>query len=113
MSQALAIDGGTPVRRRPYPQWPVWDKREVEAVSDVVTSGQWWAPPGTQVKAFEREFAQAHDAAHAIAVANGSIALEVALRAAGIDWGDEVITSPYTFIATANTPLLLPIPRCW
>ncbi len=112
MSQALAIDGGTPVRRRPYPQWPVWDEREVEAVSDVVTSGQWWAPPGTQVKAFEREFAQAHDAAHAIAVANGSIALEVALRAAGIDWGDEVITSPYTFIATANTPLLVgAIPR--
>lgn len=112
MPQALAIDGGTPVRHRPFPRWPVWDQREVEAVSDVVTSGQWWAPPGTQVKTFEQEFAKAHDAAHGVAVANGSVALEVALRAAGIDWGDEVITTPYTFIATANTPLLVgAIPR--
>jgi len=112
MPQVLAVDGGTPVRRRPFARWPVWDEREIQAVSDVVSSGQWWAPPGTQVKAFEHAFAEVHDAAYAIAVANGSIALEVALRAAGIDWGDEVITSPYTFIATANTPLLVgAIPR--
>jgi dTDP-4-amino-4,6-dideoxygalactose transaminase len=112
MPQVLAMDGGIPVRSRPYPRWPVWDEREIQAVSDVVSSGQWWAPPGTQVKALECEFAEAHDAAHAVAVANGSIALEVTLRAAGIDWGDEVITSPYTFIATANTPLLVgAIPR--
>jgi len=112
MPQVLAVDGGTPVRRRPFARWPVWDEREIQAASDVVSSGQWWAPPGTQVKAFEHAFAEVHDAAYAIAVANGSIALEVALRAAGIDWGDEVITSPYTFIATANTPLLVgAIPR--
>ncbi|MGC9360712.1 MAG: DegT/DnrJ/EryC1/StrS family aminotransferase [Anaerolineae bacterium] len=112
MPQGLAVDGGTPVRSKAFPRWPVWDEREIQAVSDVVSSGQWWAPPGTQVKALEREFAEAHDAAYAVAVANGSIALEVTLRAAGIDWGDEVITSPYTFIATANTPLLVgAIPR--
>jgi len=112
MSQTLAIDGGTPTRNTPYPRWPTWDQREVEAVSGVVNSGQWWSRGGPQVTTMEKEFAQAHDAKHAIAVCNGSIAIEVALRAAGIDWGDEVITTPYTFIATANTPLLVgAIPR--
>jgi len=112
MPQQLAIDGGAPLRSRPFPRWPVWDQREVEAITDVVNSGRWWSQSGDNVSAMEVEFAQAHDAKHAIAVCNGSIAIEVALRAAGIDWGDEVITTAYTFIATANTPLLVgAIPR--
>jgi dTDP-4-amino-4,6-dideoxygalactose transaminase len=108
----LAIDGGAPIRNRPWPAWPVWDGAELAALTDTLHSGQWWAPPGSQVHAFEREFAAYHEAGHAVACTNGSAALEVALRAGGVDWGDEVITTPYTFIATASACLLVgAIPR--
>lgn len=112
MNTRLAIDGGTPVRTRPWPAWPVWDEREEKALAETLRSGVWWAPPGTQVQALEREFAAYHEARHGIACTNGSAALEIALRAAGVDWGDEVITTPYTFIATASACLLVgAIPR--
>ena len=108
----LAIDGGAPMRRRPFPEWPQWDEREERALLDVVRSGQWWSIGGTQVEALQREFAAAHEARFGVAVTNGSAALEVCLRAAGLEWGDEVITTPYTFIATANACLLVgAIPR--
>ncbi len=108
----LAIDGGAPLRRRPFPDWPQWDEREERALLDVVRSGQWWSIGGTQVEALQREFAAAHEARFGVGVANGSAALEVCLRAAGLEWGDEVITTPYTFIATANACLLVgAIPR--
>lgn len=107
MSEKLAIDGGTPLRTRPYPDWPQWDEREERALVAVLRSGAWWAPGGTQVKEFEREFAAYHDARFGVAVTNGSAALEICLRAANIDWGDEIITTPYTFIATANSCLLV------
>jgi dTDP-4-amino-4,6-dideoxygalactose transaminase len=108
----LALDGGVSVRTTPYPQWPQWDMREEQALLAVLHSGNWWRVEGTQVKAFEREFAAAHDADYGIAVTNGSAALEVCLRAADLKWGDEVITTPYTFIATATACLLVGvIPR--
>jgi len=112
MTEKLAVDGGTPLRVRPYPTWPQWDEREETALVDALRSGQWWAPGGTHVKRFESEFATHHDARYGVAVTNGSAALEVCLRAARIDWGDEVITTPYTFIATASSCLLVgAIPR--
>ena len=107
MSTKLAIDGGTPLRTEPYPSWPQWDEQEEAALLGTLRSGQWWAPGGSQVKALEKEFAAYHDARYGVAVPNGSVALEVCLRAAGIDWGDEVITTPYTFIATAGSCLLV------
>lgn len=108
----LAIDGGAPLRRRAFPDWPQWDEREERALLDVVHSGQWWSIGGTQVEALQREFAAAHEARFGVGVANGSAALEVCLRAASLEWGDEVITTPYTFIATANACLLVgAIPR--
>jgi dTDP-4-amino-4,6-dideoxygalactose transaminase len=112
MSTTLAIDGGTPLRSAPYPSWPQWGAEEERAVLDVLHSGHWWAPEGTQVKGLEAEFAAYQDARHAVAVTNGSAALEVCLMAAGLGWGDEVVTTPYTFIATANACLLVgAIPR--
>lgn len=112
MTEKLAVDGGAPLRARPYPTWPQWDEREEAALVEVLRSGQWWARGGTQVKQFEKEFATHHHARYGVAITNGSAALEVCLRAAGIDWGDEVITTPYTFIATASSCLLVgAIPR--
>ena len=57
---------------------------------------------GPNVGAFETEFARYHGVAHAVGVASGTDALELGLRAAGVEAGDEVITSPFTFIATAE-----------
>lgn len=108
----LALDGGAPLRDKPFPSWPQWTDEEARALESVLRSGAWWMPPGTQVKALEAEFAAFQQARYGIAVTNGSAAIEVALRAANIDWGDEVITTPYTFIATANSCLLVgAIPR--
>ncbi|MHB1356490.1 MAG: DegT/DnrJ/EryC1/StrS family aminotransferase [Anaerolineae bacterium] len=108
----LAIDGGTPQRTAHFPRWPQWDTHEEEALLATLRSGGWWAPGGSQVFALEKEFAAYHDAQYGVAVTNGSAALEVCLRASGVDWGDEVITSPYTFIATASSCLLVgAIPR--
>ena len=112
MSDKLAIDGGPPLRSHPYPEWPQWGEDERANLLDTLQSGAWWSQEGDQVTALEREFAAAHDARYGVGVTNGSAALEVCLRAAGIDWGDEIITAPYTFIATANACLLVgAIPR--
>ena len=108
----LAIEGGAPLRERPYPSWPQWDEAEERALLDALHSGGWWAPAGSHVKAFEEAFARQHDARYGVAVASGSAALQVSLQAARIDWGDEVITTSYTFIATASSCLLAgAIPR--
>jgi dTDP-4-amino-4,6-dideoxygalactose transaminase len=103
----LAILGGTPVRTEPYPDWPVFDERDVQAVSDVVRSGQWGGHPypGPQTREFLSRFAEMQGGGYPVAVANGTLTLEVALRAAGIGWGDEVIVPAYTFQATAVGPL--------
>lgn len=107
---ALAIHGGTPVRDttvRPWPAWPVWDSREEEALLRVLHSGKWGSHTGTEVHAFEEEFARFQDARYGICNVNGTASLEIALRAAGIAAGDEVIMPPYTFIATATSVLMV------
>ncbi len=101
----LAIAGGEPIRRRPFPLWPVWDHTEVEAVQAVVESGRWGALHGTEVTQFETEFAAYQQAAQGIAVTNGTVALKLALTAAGVGVGDEVIMPGYTFVATATAAL--------
>jgi dTDP-4-amino-4,6-dideoxygalactose transaminase len=112
MTETLAIDGGSPVRTAPYPSWPQWDVQEEQALLETLRSGVWWSYEGTQAAALEREFAAYHEAGYGVSCTNGSAALEICLRAAGVDWGDEVITTPYTFIATASACLLVgAIPR--
>jgi len=104
----LAINGGKRVRTTPLgKQWPIRDDREVEALTDVVQSGTWGCTSGTKVKAFEKAFAEFCGAKHAICLTNGTAALEVALRAAGVGPGDEVIVPPYTFIATASAVVMI------
>lgn len=101
----LAIAGGEPVRRTSFPHWPIWSQEEVDAVRAVVESGRWGAQQGEEVRQFEAEFGAYHDATHAIAVTNGTVALKLALTAAGIGVGDEVIMPGYTFVATATAAL--------
>lgn len=101
----LALNGGTKTRTTPWHPWPIWDETEERAILEVLHSGQWWAIGGRKVPEFEEAFARFQQARFAIAVTNGTAALEVALRALGIGCGDEVIVPPYTFIATASSVL--------
>ncbi|MGH3835146.1 MAG: DegT/DnrJ/EryC1/StrS family aminotransferase [Pseudonocardiaceae bacterium] len=101
-STRLAIDGGTPVCPDALPTWPRFDRQDATTAADVLLSGRvnYWT--GEHGRAFEREFAQWAGAPHAVAVANGTVALEIALRALGVGAGDEVIVPSATFIATAS-----------
>ena len=98
----LAIDGGTPIRRAAPPNWPVFDADEIASVVATLQSGKVNQWTGDRVQAFEREFAQSLDRPHAIAVTNGTVALETMLRAYDIGPGDEVIVTPRSFIASAS-----------
>ena len=98
----LAIRGGTPVRTEPYPVWPQLDERDIAAVTEVLREGQLggFPEPGPRAARFAAGFASYQGAAHGIVMANGTITMEVALKALGIGWGDEVIIPALTFSAT-------------
>jgi dTDP-4-amino-4,6-dideoxygalactose transaminase len=103
----LAILGGTPTRTEPYPEWPAHDRRDVEAVTRVVESGRWggYPYPGPESAEFARRFAEMQGGGDAVLMVNGTVTMEVALRALNIGWGDEVIVPAYTFQATATAPM--------
>jgi dTDP-4-amino-4,6-dideoxygalactose transaminase len=98
----LALHGGTPVRTEPFPSWPIFGEEEERCLIRALRSGKWGKMAGNEVTRFEQQFAQYHQAKHGVAVVNGTVALRVALMAAGIRAGDEVIVPPFTFIATAS-----------
>lgn len=98
----LAINGGSKAVTGGFPGWPIWDESDCQAVVDVVRSGQWWSVGGTKVPEFERTFAEYQGAKYGVCVPNGTISLLVALQAVGVKAGDEVIVTPYTFIASAS-----------
>jgi dTDP-4-amino-4,6-dideoxygalactose transaminase len=100
----LAINGGSPIRTSPFPAWPIFDEQEERAVVDVVKSGK-WGLDGTKIPEFQKIFADYQSAKHGICVANGTVSLIVALKAADVKYGDEVIVPPYTFMATASAVL--------
>lgn len=106
-NELLTLLGGTPVRQEPYPEWPVVDERDIEAVTKVIKSGRWGgAPyPGPYTAKFAEGFAAMQGGGFAVAMANGTVTMEVALRAANIGWGDEVIVPAYTFQATAGAAI--------
>lgn len=101
----LAISGGTPVRTKPFPSWPVFGAPEEEALLRVLRSGRWGRSDGGEVEQFENEFAAYAGVSHAVAVTSGTTALRIALLACGLDAGDEVVVPPYTFQATATSVL--------
>ena len=82
--------------------WPLFDEEEVEAAARVLRSGKvnYWT--GEEGKLFEREFSAFAGCEHAIALSNGTVALECALKALGVGAGDEVVTTSRTFIASAS-----------
>lgn len=102
--EKLAINGGTPVRNNKIFYGRQWiDEKDVEAVSKVLTSD--YITCGPMVTKFEKRLADYTGAKYAVAVSNGTAALHCACIAAGIGKGDEVITTPLTFAASANCVL--------
>lgn len=107
----LALFGGSPVRATPFPRYPIIGDAEKRAVMEVMDSGTLSGfhanfLGGPRVRAFEAEFAAFFGARHAIAVNSGTAALHVALAAAGVAPGDEVVVPCYTFTATASAVLM-------
>lgn len=91
---------------RGFAPWPFHDLEEIEVVGRVLHSGRtnYWT--GEEGRAFEREFAAACACKHGVAVANGTLALELALYALAIGPGDEVVVTPRSFMASAGTVVL-------
>ncbi len=90
----------------PFRGWPVFEPDEIQAVTQVLQSGKvnYWT--GTEARELEREYAEYLGVKHAIALHNGTLALELALHAFGIGAGDEVITTTRTFIASASAAVM-------
>ncbi len=100
---ALAIHGGAQAARDlRLPAWPEFDVQEEEAVLTALRSRRWCRLSGSEVQTFEQAFAEYHDAEHAVAVSNGTVALELALIACGIKPGNEILVPATTFIASAS-----------
>ena len=104
MSDGLAINGGAPVRERllPYGR-QVIDDADIHAVIKTLRGD--WLTTGPTVETYEKAFAAQVSAEHAVAFSSGTAALHAAMAVAGIGPGDEVITTPMTFAATANAAL--------
>ncbi len=108
MLRPIDPDDDSPLRAqlvvpaREWPSWPCFAADEVTAAAEVLSSGKvnYWT--GEHGRAFEREFAAHHEVEHAIALANGTLALELALGALGVGPGDDVVVPARTFIATAS-----------
>ena len=88
------------------PPWPVFEADELAAVEAVLRSGRvnYWT--GDQCKLFERAWSDQHGGMHSLAMANGSLTLDTALRVLGVGAGDEVIVSPRSYVASAMCAVL-------
>src|SRR5579864_9353084 len=104
--EELAIEGGAAVRSTPFAPWPHFEAEEIEAAVRVLRSGaiNYWT--GVEGRRFEEEFAHHAGCRYGVAVANGTVALELALHALEIGVGDEVIVPSRTFIASSSCAVL-------
>ena len=101
----LALFGGDPVRKTPFFTWPrVVDGQQEKLINTLVNDS--WGIGSESIRELEDKFALFHEAKSCIAVNTGTNALWVALKAAGVSFGDEVIIPAYTFIATATAVLM-------
>ncbi|NHJ20710.1 MAG: DegT/DnrJ/EryC1/StrS family aminotransferase [Candidatus Lokiarchaeota archaeon] len=93
--------------RKNFPKWPIYNDEDIEALTNVINSGNWWcgapgAHQGNNVWAFQEEFSKLQGAKYCVAVCNGTVAIEAALMGLDIGLGDEVIVPDYTFVASAS-----------
>lgn len=100
----LAINGGKPVRKKPFPSWPIFGKAEEKALIEVLRSGK-WGIGGEKNAEFSQAYAKWLGVRRVVACTNGTAAIEIALRAVGVKPADEVIVPSYTFVATASSVL--------
>ncbi len=102
----LDINAERPFRTRPFAPWPYLTEDEIEVVVTTLRSGRinYWT--GNEGHLFEEEFARFAGCKYGVAVANGTVALELALYAAGIGPGDEIIVPSRTFIASASSAVM-------
>jgi dTDP-4-amino-4,6-dideoxygalactose transaminase len=105
----LAITGGKPVRKKPFTLWPAYTQQESRGLEKVLASRNWggYPFPNTLADAFAQKFARFHGAKYGLAVANGTVAIEIALKAADLQPGDEVIVPAYTWEGSVGPVLLL------
>ena len=102
-----AILGGKPAHRGGWPKWPEWRQSWEPRILEILRSGRWYrGNGGGSIAEFETGYAELLGARRCLATASGTTALITALHAMGLDAGDEVIVSPYTFIATYNAILM-------
>ncbi|HYA22384.1 MAG TPA: DegT/DnrJ/EryC1/StrS family aminotransferase, partial [Thermoproteota archaeon] len=100
----LAIRGGKPLRKKPFPSWPIFGKLEEKALVEVLRSGKWGIGGEKNVE-FSQAFAKWLGVKRVVTCTNGTAAIEIALRAVGVKPADEVIVPSYTFVATASSVL--------
>lgn len=100
MTKQLALKGGKAVRTKLFSPWPIHDEREKQELLEVLESGA-WAFNGPKEALFSSQFASYCQVPYAFCVSNGTVSLEIALRALGIGPGDEVIVPSLTWMATA------------
>lgn len=97
----LAIKGGSAVRTKPFPAWTISTPVDEQGLIDTYSSNAWGAK-GEKNRIFRQTFAEYAGVKHCLTVANGTVSIELILRALGIGRGDEVIVPPYTFIASIS-----------
>lgn len=105
-SEKPALMGGAPVRKAPFASWPQIQGNDKAVWKDVLEKKGWCRLNGDYVNTFEKSFAQMLGASDCIATSSGTTALFSSLNALGVGPGDEVIVSPYTFVASVNVILL-------
>jgi perosamine synthetase len=104
--EPLAILGGKPVRGERFSSWPIIGENDEKDWMEVLRKKRWCRIDGHYANRFEETWARLMGAKHCIAVANGTSALITSMAALGIGPGDEVLVSPYTFVATVNAILV-------
>src|SRR2546429_701484 len=98
-----ALLGGAPAHPGGWSPWPTWRESWEPSVIKVLRSGKWFRGDGGHVAEFEAGYADLLGAKRCLATASGTTALLVSLHVMDVDAGDEVIVSPYTFIATRRS----------